>query len=90
LELNFYLNSVSRYHGLVNMDIELEVKKRSHLRVRAEIPKPNSRREGGKFLSLSEACEMVEVKPTTYRRYEGSLFPKARRLNNHFRIFTFP
>jgi predicted DNA-binding transcriptional regulator AlpA len=57
--------------------------------VRAEIPKSESRRKGDKFLSLSEACEMVGVKPTTYRRYEGSLFPKARRMNNHFRIITY-
>ena len=56
--------------------------------MRAEIPKSDSRRKGGKFLSLSEACKVIAIKPTTYRRYEGSLFPKAKTLDNDHRIFT--
>lgn len=66
----------------------MEVKKRGHLTVRAEIPKFDYRRRGDKFLSLSEACEMVGAKSTTDRRYDCSLFPKPRRLIDHFRIFT--
>jgi predicted DNA-binding transcriptional regulator AlpA len=56
--------------------------------VRVEIPKTNPNRKTGNFLSLSEVCELIDIKPTTYRRYEGSLFPRAKRLGNNYRIFT--
>ncbi len=56
--------------------------------VTVHIPKSDPRRKTGKFLSLSEACELIGIKTTTYRRYEGSLFPKAKRIDNNYRIFT--
>ena len=56
--------------------------------MRAEIPKSDSPRKGDKFLSLSEACKMIGAKPTTYRRYESTLFPKAKTLDNNYRVFT--
>ena len=56
--------------------------------VTVNIPKSDPRRKTGKFLSLFEVCKLIGIKPTTYRRYEGGLFPKAKRLDNNYRIFT--
>jgi len=56
--------------------------------VTVHIPKSDPRRKTGKFLSLSEACEIIGIKPTTYRRYEGGLFPRTKRLENNHRVFT--
>jgi hypothetical protein len=56
--------------------------------VSVHLPKSDPCRKTGKFLSLSEICKTVGIKPTTYRRYEGSLFLKAKRLHNDYRVFT--
>jgi len=68
--------------------IKAKSKEVIHFTVTVHIPKSDPRRKTGKFLSLSEACEIIGIKPTTYRRYEGGLFPKAKRLDNNHRVFT--
>jgi predicted DNA-binding transcriptional regulator AlpA len=59
-----------------------------HFTSRVTLPKNDSRRKTGKYMSLPEACKMIGIHPRTYARHEGGLFPKAKRLDSGFRAFT--
>ena len=42
----------------------------------------------GEFLLICDVCKAIGIDHKTYRRYEGDLFPVAKRLPNGYRIFT--
>jgi hypothetical protein len=56
--------------------------------VTVDIPKSDPHRKTGKFLSLPEASKAIGINTKTYLKNEGTLFPKVKRLHNHYRIFT--
>jgi len=76
--------------GIIRQSVPLKANNQPIVRftLTASIPISDPPRKTGKFLSLPEACEMIGITPTTYRRKEGKPFPAAKRLDNNYGVFT--
>jgi hypothetical protein len=56
---------------------------------RISLEKADRFHKTGRYYSSLQVARILGIHPRTLSDYEGRLFPKARRLTNGYRIFTF-